>query len=74
MEPVFDKWTPYLTDGEIVAEMTFSKEHVCINPPKGVVFGQDSDGNMYLNGRPAHVEYRHEHIDFGKVGRGGWKA
>ena len=72
MIPILDKWTPYLTNGEVVAEITASKEHSYVHPPKGVVFGQDSEGNMFLNGKPAWIDYKHEHYDFGN--EGAWKA
>lgn len=64
MYPTINVCEPYLTNGEINAEITFSKEHAYVNPPKGVVFSQDSAGNMYLDGKPAHIKYLNKTYHF----------
>lgn len=67
MEHVLDKWEAYLTNGEVCAEIIPCKDKAAICPPDGVIYGEDNKGNMYLDGKPAWVAYRHTRIDFGKV-------
>jgi len=53
-----EHWQAYLTNGEISCKIHFSKYSCGINPPDGVIFGQDNAGNYYLNGKKAWITYR----------------
>lgn len=53
----FVRFHSVLTNGETELEIIASKNDCGVNPGSHI-FGQDGLGNMYIDGKPAHVEIR----------------
>jgi len=58
MYPHFKVYESFLTNGDISIKIEGDRNHCGIRLPKGVIFAEDSSGNMYLNGIRAWVELR----------------
>lgn len=56
----YKDWKQYisvLTNGETELEITCSRYYCHVDPGRHI-YGQDGLGNMYIDGKPAHVEIR----------------
>ena len=52
---------PVITDGEIDLRIEMNNRGgAYVEPDDGVVFGSDSAGNYFINGKKAKIKYRKE--------------
>ena len=57
MHPIDQIWKSVLTNGETVIELKFSKYGAGFDIPEGHILSQDSNGNMWLDGKPLKHQF-----------------